>query len=78
MFCANLIEEQQLKQVGRELKRSNPNEGNFSKASFEIQDKPRFKNKFSNPSTSNKPKPNQWKRTTPNPQGDEKSGPFVE
>ncbi|TMW94798.1 hypothetical protein EJD97_009786 [Solanum chilense] len=66
--------EQNLKQVSRDLKRSNPDEGNSSKTRFEIQDKPRFKKKFSNPSPSNAPKPNQGRRTAPKPQGENKSG----
>ncbi|XP_015081392.1 uncharacterized protein LOC107025022 [Solanum pennellii] len=78
MVHAEQIEEQKLKQVGRELKRSKPNEGNFSKARFEIQDKPRFKKRFFNSSPSNAPNPTQGKTTTPKPQGEDKSDPFVE
>lgn len=41
-------EEQKLKQVCRALKRSKPNEGNFSRVKFEVQNKPRLKKKYSN------------------------------
>ena len=38
------IEKQKHKQVGRELKKTKADDGNSSKARFEVQDKPRFSN----------------------------------
>ena len=68
MVHAEKIEEQKLKQVGRESNRLKRDEGNFSNARFEVQGKPRLNKRSSNPSRYNVPKPNQWRRTTPKPQ----------
>ena len=56
MIHAEQIEEQNLKQVGRELKRSMTDDGDSSKARFEFQGKPRFKKKFSNQGASSTPR----------------------
>lgn len=67
MVHSEQIEEQKLRQVDRDSKRSRPDEGSYFKASFEVQDKPRFKNISSNPSPSNAPRTNQGKMATPKP-----------
>ena len=56
MVHAEQIEEQKLKQVGRELKKVRTEDGNSSKAKFEVQDKPRFRRRFSNQRPSNAPR----------------------
>ena len=48
MVHAEQIEEHNLKQVGRELKKVRTKDENSSKAKFEVQDKPSFKRRFSN------------------------------
>ena len=58
MVHAEQIEEQKLKQVGRELKRTRPEDGNSSKTLFEVQDNPRFKKRFPNRSPSTIPRVN--------------------
>ena len=78
MVHAKQIEGKKLKHIGIELRRSKPDKGNFSKTRFEIRDKPRFTKRFSNPSPSNYPNPNQDIRTTTKPQGENKSGPIRE
>ena len=64
---AEQIEEQKLKQVGRELKRTRIEDGNSSKAKFEVQDKPRFKKRFPNKSPSTIPRVIKVKGSTPKP-----------
>ena len=63
------IEEQKLRQVSGELKRTRVEDGNCSKTIFEIQDKPRFKKGFSNQGPSNTPRVNKGKASTPKYQG---------
>ncbi|XP_049369896.1 uncharacterized protein LOC125834788 [Solanum verrucosum] len=61
MVHVEQIEEQKLKQVGRELKRSRADDGNSSKVRFEIQDKPKFKKRYSNQGPPNTPRVNKGK-----------------
>ena len=65
MVHAEQIEEQKLKQVGKELRRTNAEDGNSSKTIFEVQDNPRFKKSFPNQSLSTIPKVNKGKGSTP-------------
>ena len=55
MFHAEQIEEQKLKQVGKELKKVRTKDGNSSKSRFEVKDKPWFKKRFSNQVPPNAP-----------------------
>ena len=48
MVHAEQIEEKKLKQVCGELKNVRTEQGNSSKNSFKVQDKPGFKKRFSN------------------------------
>ena len=48
IFHAEQIEEQKRKQDSRELNKVRTKDGNSSKTKFEVQDKPRFKRRFSN------------------------------
>ncbi|KAH0748282.1 hypothetical protein KY290_027514 [Solanum tuberosum] len=75
---AEQIEEQKLKRVGRELKRSRADDGNSSKVRFEIQDKPKFKKRFSNQGPPNTPRVNKGKVSAPKPQEARGGGPYVE
>ena len=65
MVHAEEIEEQKLKQVGKELRRTNAEDGNSSKTIFEVQDNPRFKKCFPNQSPSTIPTVNKGKGSTP-------------
>ena len=59
MVHDNQIEEQNFKQVGGQLKKTkNLKLKIFSETRFEVQDKPRFKSKFSNQVPSNTPRVN--------------------
>ncbi|XP_049349486.1 uncharacterized protein LOC125814080 [Solanum verrucosum] len=78
MVHAELIEEQNFNQVGRELKRSRADDGKSSKIRIEIQDKPKFKKKFSNQGPPNTAKVNKGKVSTPKPQEARGGGPSVE
>ncbi|KAH0661557.1 hypothetical protein KY284_026488 [Solanum tuberosum] len=75
---AEQIEEQKLKRVGRELKRSRADDGNSSKVRFEIQDKPKFKKRFSNQGPPNTPRVNKGEVSAPKPQEARGGGPYVE
>ena len=59
------IEEQKLKQVGKELKKVRVKDGNSSKTRFEVQDKTMFKKRFSNQGPYNAPRVNKNKVSTP-------------
>lgn len=78
MFNAEQIEEKKIKQVGRELKRTRFEDGNYSKTIFEVQDKTKFKKRFHNQSLSTIPRVNKGKRCTPKPKEDQGSGPYFE
>ncbi|XP_069145537.1 uncharacterized protein [Solanum lycopersicum] len=56
MVHAEQIKEQKLKQVGRDLKKVRTEERNSSNNRFEVQDKPRFKRRFSNQEPPNAPR----------------------
>ena len=56
MVHVEQIEEQKLKQVGRELKNVRTEDGNSSKTKFVVQNKPMFKRRFSNQRPSNAPR----------------------
>jgi len=60
------------------LKRSRADDGNSSKVRFEIQDKPKFKKRFSNQGPPNTPRVNKGKVSTPKPQEARGGGPYVE
>uniref|UniRef100_M1DTJ2 Polyprotein n=1 Tax=Solanum tuberosum TaxID=4113 RepID=M1DTJ2_SOLTU len=66
MVHAEQIEEQQLK-----------HDGNSSKVRFDIQDKPKFKKRFSNQGPPNTPSVNKGKVSTPKPQEARGDGPYV-
>ena len=78
MVHAKQIEEQKLKQVGRELKKVRTEDGNSSKAKFEVQKKPMFKRRFSNQCPSNSPRVNRNKLSTPKPQEGNDCRSYVE
>ncbi|KAH0716653.1 hypothetical protein KY290_012914 [Solanum tuberosum] len=78
MVHAEQIEEQKLKQVGGELKKSRTDDGNSSKVRFEIQDKPKFKERFSNQDPPNTPRVNKGKVSNPKTQEARGGGPYVE
>ncbi|KAH0709204.1 hypothetical protein KY284_010631 [Solanum tuberosum] len=79
MVHAEQIEEQKLRRVGRELKkRSRADHWNSSKVRFEIQNKPKFKKRFSNQGPPNTPRFNKGKVSTPKPQEARGGGPYVE
>uniref|UniRef100_M1DRH0 Gag-pol polyprotein n=1 Tax=Solanum tuberosum TaxID=4113 RepID=M1DRH0_SOLTU len=78
MVHAKQIEEQKLKQVGREIKRGRVDDGNSSKGRFEVQGKPRFKKRFSNQGTSSTSKVNKERVPTPKPQGGSEGGSYVD
>ena len=67
MLHAEQIEEQKLKQVGKELKKVRVKDGNSSKTKFEVQDNLRFKKRFSNKVSSCAPRVNNSKVPTPKP-----------
>ena len=56
MVHAKQIEEQNHKQVSKELKNVRMEDGNSSKTKFEVQNKPMFKRRFSNQRPSNAPR----------------------
>ena len=58
MVHAGQIEDKNLKQVGRELKRSRADDENSSKTKFEVKDKPRLKKRFQNQGPPNTPRVN--------------------
>ena len=78
MVHAEKIEEQKLKLVGRKLKKVRTEHGNSSRTRFDVQDKPRFKKRFSNQGPPNAPRVNKSKVSTPNPQEGKGSGSYVE
>ncbi|XP_049372558.1 uncharacterized protein LOC125837496 [Solanum verrucosum] len=78
MVHAEQIEEQKLKQVGREVKKARVDDGNSSNNRFEVQGKPRFKKRFSNQGTSSTPKVNKERVPTPKPQGGGGGGSYVD
>ena len=67
MVHAKQIEEQKLKQVGRELKNVRTEDGNSSKTKFEVQDKPTIKRRFSNQRPSNAPRSTKKRCLLPSP-----------
>ena len=69
MIYAEKIEEQKLNHVGKELKKVRTEDRNSSKTKFEVQDKPRFKRRFSNKGPPNSPRVNKNNISTPNPKG---------
>ena len=72
------IEEKKLNQVGRESNKVKTKDGNSSKAKFEVQDKPRFKRRFSNQDPPNSPSINYSKVSTPKPQEGKGGYSYVE
>ncbi|KAH0775084.1 hypothetical protein KY290_012221 [Solanum tuberosum] len=60
------------------LMRSRADDRNSSKVKFEIQDKPKFKKRFSNQGPPNTPRVNKGKMSTPKPQETKDGGPYVE
>ena len=56
-----------LKKVCKELKKVRKEDWNFSKAKFEIQDKPTFKRRFYNQGPSNDPRVKKSKVPSPKP-----------
>ena len=77
MVHAKQIEEQKLKQVGRELKKVRTEYENSTKTRFEVQDKPRFKKRFSNQGPSSSPRVNKSKVTIPKPHEGKGGGSYV-
>ena len=61
MVHAEQIKEQNLKQVGRDLKKTKVEDGNPSKTWFKVHDKARFKKKFSNQGPLKTPRVNKGK-----------------
>ena len=60
------------------MKRSRADDGNSSKVRFEIQDKPKFKKRFSNQGPPNTPRVNKGKVSTPKTQEARGGGHYVE
>ena len=77
MVNAEQIEEKKLNQVGRELKKERTEYGNSSRSKFEMQDKPRYKRRFSNQGPPNAPRVNMSKVSTPKPQEGKGGGSYV-
>ena len=75
---AEQIEEQKLKQVSKELKRTRIEDGNSSRARFEVQDKPKFKKRFPNQRPSPTSRINKGKCSTPKTKEEKGSGPLFE
>ena len=73
MVHAKKIEQQ----IGRELKKTRAEDGNFSKAIYEVQEKQRFKKRFSNQGPLNTPRVNKSKVCAPKPQERKSSGSYV-
>ena len=67
------VEESRLKRKNREIKRPSLFEGGISKGMFDIQDKPKFKKRFSNHAPHSFPKARKDRVYKPRHQG-EKSG----
>ena len=65
-----------INKVEKELKRTRVEDGNSSKARFEVQDKPRFEKRFPNQSPSTSPRINKVKRSIPYLQEGKVSGPY--
>ena len=72
------MEEQNLLQVNRELKRTRADDGNSTKARFKVQDMSRFKKSFPYKSPYTMPRVNKSKGSTPNPKDEKCSFPYVE
>ena len=68
MVHVEQIEEKKLKQVGKELKRTSAKMEILPKTGFEVQEKQRFKKRFSNQGSSNTPRVNEVKGSIPKPQ----------
>ena len=77
MVHAEQIKEKNLKQVGRDLKKTRSEDGNSSKTRFEVQDKQRFKKRFFNQVCSNTPRMKNGKVSTPKPQEWNGNNPYV-
>ena len=75
---AEQIEEQKLKQVSKELKRTTIEDGNSSRARFEVQDKPKFKKRFPNQRPSPTSRINKGKCSTPKTKEEKGSGTLFE
>ena len=71
------IEEQNLKQVCRELKRTRAEDGNSAKITFEVQDNPRFKKRFPNQKPYSIPRVNQSIVSTLKLKEEKGSDPYV-
>ncbi|XP_069145557.1 uncharacterized protein [Solanum lycopersicum] len=78
MVHAEQIEEQKLKQFGREFKRTTANNGNSSKSTFQVHDKQRFKKRYPNKSHSTIPRVKQGRGSTPKPKEEKGIGPYLE
>ena len=78
MVHAKQIEEQKLKQLVRESNKSRSDDGNSSKARFEVQDKTKFKRMFSNQSHPNTQRVNKGKMSILKPQEGRGGGCYVE
>ncbi|XP_015072453.1 uncharacterized protein LOC107016520 [Solanum pennellii] len=63
------VEESRLKRKNREVKRASLYEGGISKGKFDIQDKPKFKKRFSNQAPPNFSKARKDWVSKPRPQG---------
>ena len=72
------IENQKLKQVCREFKRTRPENSNASIDRFEVQNNPRIKKIFSNQGPPNTPKINKGKISTPKSQERKGNGAYIE
>ena len=70
MVYAQEVEETRLKKKNKNAKKTIPYDGGNSKSKFEIQDKPRFKKRFSNPVPPNVPRSNKDTMSNPEPQGE--------
>ena len=74
MFHAQKDEESRLRRNNREAKRAKSYEGGSSKGRLEIQDKPRFKKRFSKQVPSKFPKAHDDRVSNPNPKREEVLG----
>ena len=68
MVHAKHIEDQKLKQFGRELKKVRTKDGNSSKTRFKVPRQIKFKKKISNKGAFNAPRFSKRKVSTPKPQ----------
>jgi len=67
MVYAKQMEDEKLQERNRDVKRPRADDRNSSKSKFEIQDKPRFKKRFSDHGSSNASRPNKDRVSNPKP-----------